>query len=229
MARQPKRRPWVRRVIQRVRFTGREPRRLMWRKAIYEEWFEYAKLAGTYPKEFGDLSKYEKFDDWWRDPSYGFELFCEPPDEPVVEEVTGTNAEGNRLIVSIKRDSDPYEVIHHLKKLVEMNVRLPRKDVSHARFTPSKPAKNLMPEKLERYRLVYALKKDHSRLEIAYLLRNRKSSHKNSREQVRQYFYGIQKSGVDKGSPRLPDEREISRDLQKARAILKRVERGVFP
>ena len=63
MARQPKRRPWVRRVIQRVRFTDREPRRLMWRKAIYEEWFEYAKLAGTYPKEFGDLSKYEKFDD----------------------------------------------------------------------------------------------------------------------------------------------------------------------
>lgn len=229
MARQPKRRPWVRRVIQRVRFAGREPRRLMWKKAVYEEWFEYAKLAGTYPKEFGDLSKYEKFEDWWRDPNYGFELFCEPPEEPVIEQVSGTSVDENCLVVSIRRDADPYEVIHHLKKLVEKNVRLPKKDVSHARFTPSKPAKNLMPEKLERYRLVYALKKDHSRLETAYLLRNRKSSYKNTREQVRQYFYGTVKSGTDKGLPRLADEREISRDLQKARLILKNVAKGVFP
>ena len=157
-------------------------------------------------------------------------MFCEPAEEPVVEEVTESNADKNRLIVSIRKDADPNEVIHHLKKMVEKNVRLPKENVSHARFTPSKPAKNLMPEKLERYRLVYELYlKGFKRYVIADELQGIRSKYKNTRENERQYLYGIAKTGKDKGLPKLADDREISRDLQKARLILKNVAKGQFP
>jgi len=211
-----KTRPWVRRHLQTFTFKGRLARALLWKKAVYKEWFEYSKLAGSYPKEFGNLAKYKNFEEWWRDPNYGFELFCEPVEEPPVVEEQGDSirlVEG-RIYLSIDPNADPTKVNFALKGLVKKRVKGVTKIVSYARFQPSKPSQRIRVEKLERFREAWRLQNVEglTRREIADRLMKRK-------------LYGVRKNG----EPQEPDLREVTRDIANARAILKRVEKGLFP
>ena len=211
-----KSRPWVRRHLQTFPMNGRPRRGLLWKKAVYKEWFEYSKLAGTYPKEFGNLAKYKTFEEWWRDPDYGFELFCEPVEEPPVVEEQGDSikrVEG-RIYLSIDPNADPTKVNFALKGLVKKKVKGVTKIVSHARFQPSKPSQRIRVEKLERFREAWRLQNVEglTRREIAERL-------------MKRGLYGVRKNG----EPQEPDLREVTRDIANARGILKRVEKGVFP
>ena len=140
-------RGWVKRKLQTFTFKGRKPRGLLWKKAVYEEWFNYAKMAQErkrkIPRAFGNLRKFD-FETWWRDERYGFELFCENYVGDLVEEVKSQRTklgEGEILIkVNLKGDLDQIE--RDLKRLlVKKDVEY--QDRSTAKFQPSRAAKNI--------------------------------------------------------------------------------------
>ena len=141
------RKTWRKRKLNTYRFKGREPRGLLWRKPVYKEWFLYSKLSldrgGKIPPEFGDLNQFKDFEEWWRHPDYGFELFCEPVIEPV-KDVTNDSSEvgKDQILLKIDLRGDLEQIESEVKRL------LVKKDVtsnyvSQARFQPSKPMKNL--------------------------------------------------------------------------------------
>jgi hypothetical protein len=138
---------WKKRKLLTYRFKGREPRGLLWRKDVYKEWFLYGRLfqerGGKLPKDFGDLSKFKDFEEWWRDPKYGFELFCEPSFENV-EEVSGGSSKTNRDQILLKIDlrGDLEQIERDIKRI------LVKKDVksdyeSQSRYRPSRPMKHM--------------------------------------------------------------------------------------
>jgi hypothetical protein len=142
------RKSWTKRKLFTVTFKGREPRALLWRKGVYKEWFEYAKLAQKIgrkiPRAFGNLRKFDDFEDWWRHPDYGFELFCEKPTGDLVQEVTDkkTKLEPDEILLKVNLKGDLEIINRDIRKL------LITKDVqdeytSNARFQPSRPMKHL--------------------------------------------------------------------------------------
>ena len=144
-----KRTRWTKRKLFAVKFKGREPRQLLWRKDVYEEWFNYARLhltrGGKVPREFGDLWSFGDFEEWWRDPSYGFELFCEPPLETMVETVDGSSKQelgADELLLKINLRADPDILEAELKRVLQ-SVELGDEYKSQARFQPSKPMRHL--------------------------------------------------------------------------------------
>lgn len=142
-----RRRKWTKRKLFAVTFKGREPRMLLWRKAVYEEWFYYAKLAQEnkrkIPRAFGNLRKFDRFDDWWRDPKYGFELFCEKPVGKLVEAATTrAKIEPEQVLVKVDLRGDPEIIVRDFERF------LASKDLSddyqsNARFQPSREMKNI--------------------------------------------------------------------------------------
>ena len=109
------RKRWTNRKLFTVRFKGREPRALLWRKPVYKEWFLYAKLAQELgkkiPKAFGNLKKFDDFEDWWRHPKYGFELFCEKPMGELVQETQPNRSklQPDELLLKINLKGDNVE------------------------------------------------------------------------------------------------------------------------
>lgn len=201
--------PYVKRRLQTFRFAGRPARGLYWKKDIYREWFEWAKLAGKYPADWGPLEQFPDFEDWWKHPQYGFELFCELPEqEPVQVIETGVCAPVGNLVVAINLNADPEKALLMLRNLVKKHVKKkPASPTSRARYAPSKHAKYIKLEVLRRYRLAYTLSviDGKTRNELApELMKHRKSK-------------------------QLPSLRVITRDITAAKAILKNVAKGVFP
>ena len=199
---------YINRNLQTFKFKGRERRGLLWKKAIYKEWFEYCLLAKSYPDDFGQLTLFNSFEDWWKDPKYGFELFCEPPEPlPILElehSVFPDEIE-SRLVVSIDLDADIKKVLFNLERLLQRKKVKAKSSVSKARYQPSKPGRHIKLQKLERYRLSYVLQQEgKKRVEIGEILES-------------------------KGYYRQPDLREISRDIAKAREIITNVTKGCFP
>ncbi len=177
---------WIDKKLFVVTFKGRKPRALFWRKDVYKEWFEYAKLHGTYPSGFGNLSKFN-FADWWKHPKYGFELFCEPYIEDCILPVKNATAylkEERHLLFDVDLDTDIDKLVFKFQNiLIKHNAKAYTK--SRATFQPSKPMKNIklydaehehnvkkgLPIRLSNPRNVYKLTQQGiTQTEIAYKL-----------------------------------------------------------
>ena len=199
--------PYVKRRLQTFRFTGRPARGLYWKKDIYKEWFEWAKLAGTYPNDWGPLGEFHDFEDWWKHPLYGFELFCEPAEQPAIEVLdAGATVTDDKLVIAINKQADPEKALLMVRNLLKKQLRPLKSFESRARYAPSKHAKYIKLNVLRRYRFAYNLMLEgKTRREIApELMRYRKSK-------------------------QLPSMRVITRDITAAKQILKNVAKGIFP
>ena len=139
---------WLKRKLQTVRFKGREPRSLLWKKKVYEEWFHYAKMAQKrkrkIPRAFGNLRKFDDFEAWWRDERHGFELFCERPMKELVSEITGKTPklDPDEILIRVNLKGDLEVIERDFKKLLR------EKDTgedytSNARFQPSRPMQRI--------------------------------------------------------------------------------------
>ncbi len=182
---------WIPKEGFRVTFKGRKPRALMWRKRLYEEWFEYAKLAQSIgykiPTEFKDLSSYSNFEQWWRDPTTGAELFLEPfYDRSVLEaDCNNYEMEDNKLLVELDLNRSLNQLKLDFRLLLEKH-HVTNSYIPRAKFQPSKPMslirlfnaehehneKRHLPVRLDIPRKVYLLsKKGLTQTEIGYQLR----------------------------------------------------------
>ena len=221
-----KSRPWVERQLQTFRFKGRPARALLWKKKVYGEWFEYSKLCGKYPKAFGDLSKFKNFEEWWRHPNYGFELFCEPEEEPPVVEVEHKMFQDSpsKILVSLNLEQSPKKIIHQIRNLLKKKQGVLPEYKSRAKFSPSTDPMRIQVEKIKRYRLAY-------QLHIAGVKR------KDIADRLgKKGLYGYRSDGI---TPRTDEPKEkyikpfdlrvVTRDIAFAKKILKRVEKGMFP
>lgn len=176
---------WLKRKLQTVRFKDREPRALLWKKKVYEEWFLYAKMAQErkrkIPKAFGNLRKFDNFEDWWRDERYGFELFCEKPMRELVTEVNGASQklETDEILVRVNLKGDLDVIERDFKKLLREK-DTPDDYTSNARFQPSRPMKHIAvgvtesdfgdykrDNKLAEYRATYLLAEKMSYKDVA--------------------------------------------------------------
>lgn len=150
---------WTKRKLFTFQLEDRPRRALLWRKSLYAEWFEYAKLSqlmgGRIPRAFGDLQEFKNFEEWWRHPDYGFELFCEPVLLDTVTELTGRKSKAaNTLNLTVRLDVDPDLVLRDFKNL--LHKRAERIDYqSQARFKPSAAMQALKPDKLRHARIAF--------------------------------------------------------------------------
>ena len=142
------RKRWTNRKLFTLRFKGREPRALLWRKPDYKEWFLYAKLAQELgkkiPKAFGNLKKFDDFEDWWRHPKYGFELFCEKPMGELVQETQPNRSklQPDELLLKINLKGD-LEIINRDIKRLLISKDVGEDYTSNARFQPSRSMKHI--------------------------------------------------------------------------------------
>lgn len=199
--------PYVKRRLQKFRFTGRPLRGLYWKKDVYREWYEWARLSGVYPADWGPLYQFNDFEDWWKHPNYGFELFCEPEEKPALTVLdNGATVTDDCLVVAFDKSADAEKALVMVRNLLKKHLKSRIKHESHARYKPSKDGKYIKLDVLRRYRFAYTLMKEgKTRREIApELMRFRKSK-------------------------QLPTFRVITRDLTAAKLILKNVAVGVFP
>jgi len=147
---------WTKKKLFTIGFKGRKRRALLWRKSVYEEWFECAKIAQEQgiktPEPFGDLSKFD-FETWWRHPDYGFELFCEPFMEPVhVLDMPPTSITDGHLLLDINLNADQDKLIDVVTRIIKKRQDKRVEYVSKAFFQPSKPMRNLKRDALKQRR-----------------------------------------------------------------------------
>jgi hypothetical protein len=202
-----KRKPYIKRRLQTFRFAGRAPRGLYWKKDVYREWYEWAKLSGVYPADWGNLEQFDDFEDWWKHPQYGFELFCEPVEKPALAVLKpGAPVTDDSLVLAIDKGADPEKALVMVRNLLKKHLKSRINHESQARYKPTKEGKYIKLDVLRRYRFAYTLMLEgKTRREMApELMKFRKSK-------------------------QLPTFRVITRDLTAAKQILKSVAVGVFP
>jgi len=212
---------WTKKKLFTVRFKGRKPRALLWRKSVYREWFEYARLAQgsgrNIPREFGDLRRFDTFEEWWRHPDYGFELFCEPymdegarvlPEPPA-------RIEQDNILITINLNADREKLIQIISKLLKEN-HVSEEYSSLARYQPSKDMKYLKPDKLKSYRRTWLLTESgmrHEDIVKKLKLLPDKVSPDNP------IYEDLMKSAL----------RKVSRHKRSVNDTLSHIERGTFP
>ncbi len=201
---------WIKRNALTFQFKGRPRRGLFWRKKVYGLWFEYAKASPRkVPEEFGDLSSFNSFEEWWRHPDYGFELFCEPVEEPavkVVAEIDQDNPEYIFLRVNLNEEPQKLKLLFKgLLKKHQSNKRIQKK--SQARFQPSVAQKHMKLGAWEDYLKMWKLRETGCSRKETY--------EKHSGEKW-----------IDDDEDAL---RNISRACQRVRKMFKSIERGTFP
>ena len=217
---------------------------------MYEEWFHYAKLAQQLkrkiPRAFGNLRKFDNFEDWWRDPRYDFELFCEKPVGRLVEEVgSGSTVTPEQFLVRVDLRGDP-EIL-----LRDFAVLLKSRDISddyqsNARFQPSRPMKHIAigahesdrgnykrENKLRAYRETYLKAQEMPYSEVALTLGWLKGD--------RDYYLnqhkwtaddGLEYTGMPVSEYQLVLDnsvKKVRRHVQQVEAIFDSIERGTFP
>lgn len=150
---------WKKRKLFTFEFKDRARRGLLHRKAVYREWFEYAKLAQArgikVHRAFGNLKEWE-FEDWWRDERYGFELFCEQEQQLVAQvDKAGKLKEGEVLLkFNVSSDAEQLreEMLRVLHALTEH-----QEYQSTARFKIKTEAKQIKLAKLREARETFVL------------------------------------------------------------------------
>ena len=244
---------WLKRKLMTVRFKGREPRALLWKKKVYEEWFYYAKMAQErkrkIPRAFGNLKKFDNFEDWWRDERYGFELFCEKPMRELVKEVDKKDRrlEADEVLVRINLKGDLDVIERDFKRLLR------GKDTgddytSNARFQPSRPMKHIAvgvtesdfgdykrENKLGLYRETYLLAEKMSYKDVARelgWLEGDKDYYLNDHTFVNRTDDGLLHTGLEQFEyQKLVDNRikKVRRHVEQVEATFKNIEVGTFP
>ncbi|MFM8355101.1 MAG: hypothetical protein ACKOBM_09380 [Gammaproteobacteria bacterium] len=126
---------------------------MLWKKSTYEMWFRFAKvhqgMGGALPPEFGDLHSFNSFEDWWRHPDFGFELFCEPSFGPLVALVSGDEVpKPGTAIVRIRLNADRELLVRDFETILK-RINAHAEYVSQARFQPTLPQQQLKIRKLE--------------------------------------------------------------------------------
>jgi hypothetical protein len=200
------------------------PRRgLFWMKKIYEEWFEYSKISVYgYPKEFGNLDDFDNFEDWWKHPQYGFELFCEPEKREPLDVVKEIEEEKHIKHLRMDMSGDPVRMKLMFENFLEKNLIPNHKIVTQSRYHPSKPQKRIKLPPIRRYRDTF-IKREIMGLSRGDVIEERMSpkppyqSTKERRMEVMDYR---------KNGERL---RIISREVQYCKKIMKNVSKGTFP
>ena len=213
---------WRKRSVFTFGFKGRARRQLFWKKNIYWLWYNFAKQSTRkIPKEFGDLSKFDSFEEWWRHPDYGFELFCEPVEEPPIEIVDlkseNETKERGVMYLKVNLDEEPQRLLFLFSRLLkkkQSNKKIEKP--SKARFQPSVIQKGIKRKALSDY------------LDI-WIWRNKEGC--SRREAYVKYHnentYNVRKiNELDVTEENL---RFISRACQRVREIFKSIERGTFP
>jgi hypothetical protein len=203
--------------------TKRPRRGLFWMKKIYKEWFEYAKLSPFgCPEEFGNLEDFDDFEVWWKHPDYGFELFCEPKQREPLEVVNEIVEEQYIKHLRIDLTGDPSKIKLMFKRFLDKNLVPNDKLVSRARFQPSKPQSRIKIPPLQRYRETY-IQREILGMSRGDVIEKRMSPQPpyQSREERKVEIHDYRKD-----SERL---RSISREVQKAKQIMKNIKKGVFP
>lgn len=126
---------------------------MLWWKETYETWFLFARVyqrqGGKLPRAFGDLSSFSGFDEWWRDPKYGFELFCEPAFEDLVRKVdTRTKVDAGSILLKVNVNADRELILRDFDNLLN-KIHEHQTYQSTARFQPSLPQQQLKLGKLQ--------------------------------------------------------------------------------
>ena len=166
---------WIKRKLFTVAFKDRPRRALLWKKAVYEEWFNYAKLhqseGGSIPRAFGNLSEFDSFEAWWRHPQYGFELFCEPFIDSFVETTSSARGiKGSEVLLKVNLKGDREIVMRDVKALLDFLIE-DYEYQSTAKFQPSLPMERIQVTRLNRSRQVWELTKEGKKqVEIVELL-----------------------------------------------------------
>jgi len=205
---------YLKRSILTFRFKGRPRRGLFWKKDVYRLWFDFAKLSNRpIPKEFGDLRQFNDFEDWWRHPDYGFELFCEPVREKSLYKVSSidkTNKDIAYLKVNLDEDPKKLKVLFgtFLKRHKRQKVKEKK---SQARFQPSVKWKHMRLDAWKDY------------LEI-WKIRNPVKGKKLSCKDTYEKYYNRKWQKHDEVSLR-----QISRSCCRVEQIFKSIEKGTFP
>ena len=203
--------------------TKRPRRGLFWMKKIYKEWFEYAKLSSYgVPEEFGNLEDFDDFEVWWDHPDYGFELFCEPEQREPLEVVKEIDEGKHIKHLRIDLTGDPAKIKLNFKRFLDKNLVPNDKLVSHARFQPSKPQARIKIPPLQRYRETY-IQREMLGMSRGDVIEKRMGPQPpyQSREERK-----IEIHDYRKDSERL---RSVSREVQKAKQIMKNIKKGTFP
>jgi hypothetical protein len=238
---------WKKRKLLTVKFKGREPRALLWRKKVYEEWFTYAKLAQErkykIPKAFGNLALFDNFEDWWRDERYGFELFCEKPQQNLVTDVTGKRSKvsDNEMLIKINLKAD----LDIIKR--EIDALLKTKDInddyqSNARFQPSRSMKHISigatdrlidddkrQNKLSQYRTTFLLAEKLPYKEVALQLGWLEGDREWYRTQYKHSDGTIGLIGFEYQKHLDNRVKKVKRHVEQVKKIFKNIEKGTFP
>ena len=200
---------WTKRTAFSYQFKGRARRGLFWRKAIYEQWFNYAKISTeSIPTEFGDLNEFSTFEEWWRHPDYGFELFCEPAETEPLEIVTEIPECSGKNVhyLKIDRTGDPAKLKLMFKQYMEKNL-LEHSSESKARFQPSKQPAEIKIITLKKYYDCYIIREVDG----------------NSRKDVLKQRYGKTYVATEEVL------RTVSRETQRVKQIFENMKSGTFP
>jgi hypothetical protein len=129
-------------------------RGLLWKKVIYEEWFEFCKIARSYPNDFGIIENDTSFREWWLD--VGGELFYEKPSThalTIVDDITDPT--GDFLYVKITRNVDVAVLKKAFKTFVSKYIEPIKTISSTAAYFPSKECRFIHVKKLREYRYIY--------------------------------------------------------------------------
>ena len=235
---------WVKKKLFTVNFKGRLPRALLWRKAVYEEWFYYAKMAQErkikIPRAFGNLRKFDDFEEWWRHEKYGFELFCEPHIPSLTTEVKGKPSKLNQdeILVKVNLKGELDLILRDFNRLLK-DKDTDKEYTSQARFQPSRPMKHIpvgsqinaegrdwRENKLRTYRETYLLYEEIGDYKEVAIKRGwleddiSKTKHETTGEQL--FPFEFQKRIDDK-------RKKVKRQVDQVERIFKSVSNGTFP
>jgi len=196
----------------------------LWRKGVYEEWFEYGKLhqqrGGKLSADFGKLCDFKNFEAWWRHPDYGFELFCEPFIDDLAKVVTDPSkpVEANHILLEIDLNADSDRIISDFKRVLR-NQKVSEEYSSKARFQPSKEMKFIKVRKLRSFRQTFELTEEMKHTEVVEYLNLVPENLKHFQNDDPQFYERLLDSAL----------RKVGRHKKSVLNIFKNLEKGSFP
>ena len=110
------------------------------------------------PPDFGWLPDFYDFEEWWRHPDFGFELFCEPyvEDFAKVLNVPLKMVRSDAILLEVSLLGDKDLILRDIKRVLS-DVHLPEEYSSRARYRPSVDMKYIKPDKLRAARETFLL------------------------------------------------------------------------
>jgi hypothetical protein len=234
---------WIKKKLFTVKFKGRKPRALLWKKAVYEEWFYFAKMAQErnikIPKAFGNLSNFDNFEDWWRDERYGFELFCEPYLNSLTSEVVGkpSKLKADEILVKVNLKGDLDLILRDFNRLLRTK-DTDKEYVSQARFQPSRPMKHIAIGTQESDFGNYKRENKLKTYRETFLLFEELGDYKEVAIQKNWLFKDISMAKNKNGEQLLPFEyqkevdnkrKKVKRHVEQVKQTFENVSRGTFP